>query len=147
MIFILGGLLIVASIVMVLAVLIQNSKGGGINTAFGAAGNAAQMLGARRGNELIEQITWYLAIFIAILAVSTNIIGNMKETKSDGLMMQKSLEGKVGTTALPTFDNKAAKPAAEGAKPADAAQPAKTEAQPADAPAAKPADAPAEGKK
>jgi len=71
-----GTLAIVAAIGMILVVIVQNSKGGGLSSTFG--GGATQMLGARRGDEFIEKLTWYLAIgmvvfvFVANEAASSN---------------------------------------------------------------------------
>lgn len=121
MVYFFGALTILASVLMVASVIIQNSKGGGINSAFGTAG-ATQMLGARRSDEAIEKITWYLAIAIMIFAFATNVTSIKKETKSTEWLMNESLKGKVNTapTALPTIENPAkdAKTAAPAAEPA-----------------------------
>lgn len=58
-------------------VLIQNPKGGGVDSTFGGAG-ANQMLGAARSTDFVEKMTWALAITLFILCIITAIIvGNL----------------------------------------------------------------------
>lgn len=54
-------------------VLIQNPKGGGVDSTFG--GNTAnQLFGASKSTDLIEKITWGLAGTLFILCIITAII-------------------------------------------------------------------------
>src|SRR3954468_5229255 len=57
---------ILVCILLVLVILVQNSKGGGIQSQFGAA---TQIMGVRRGTEFIEKATWGLAITLIVLSV------------------------------------------------------------------------------
>lgn len=123
MVYIFGALAILASILMVAAVVIQNSKGGGINSAFGTAG-ATQMLGARRSDETIEKFTWYLATAIMVFAFLTNVMSVKPETKSTEWLMKESLNGKyIAPTAAPSIGDPAKD--AKGVAPATATEPAK----------------------
>ena len=54
-------------------VLIQNPKGGGVDSTFGGQG-ANQMFGAAKSTDFIEKITWGLAISLFVLAIITAII-------------------------------------------------------------------------
>ena len=54
-------------------VLIQNPKGGGVDSTFGGQG-ANQMFGAARSTDFIEKLTWGLAISMFVLAIITAII-------------------------------------------------------------------------
>lgn len=65
-----GILAVVASLFLVLLIVIQNSKGGGLNNAFGAS-NISNMIGARRANADVERFTWYTAAAIGVLAILT----------------------------------------------------------------------------
>jgi preprotein translocase subunit SecG len=57
----------------VLAVLAQNSKGGGLSSQFtGTSSN--QLMGVKRTSDLLEQITWGLAIALIILCMSTTFL-------------------------------------------------------------------------
>lgn len=92
-----GILSILVAIVMILAVVIQNSKGGGLSSTFGAGG-ATQILGARRSNEFIEKFTWYLAIGLAVLAFAANVSGNQGSTASPNqLRMGDAIENQIVT--------------------------------------------------
>lgn len=59
-------LIIIASVLLVLVVLMQNPKGGGLSTDFGAAG---QLGGVKKTTDFIEKATWSLAGFIAVASI------------------------------------------------------------------------------
>lgn len=70
------ALTIVIALVCVLlmgVVLIQNPKGGGIDSTFGGTG-ANQMLGAAKSTDFIEKLTWGLAIALFVLCIITAIV-------------------------------------------------------------------------
>jgi preprotein translocase subunit SecG len=54
------------SILLVLAILIQNAKGGGIASNVGVSN---QLFGAKRETEVVEKATWYLVATLAILCI------------------------------------------------------------------------------
>ena len=63
------------SFFLIAAVLIQNPKGGGVDSTFGGA-QANQMFGAARSADLIEKITWGLAIALFALCIfATFLVG------------------------------------------------------------------------
>jgi preprotein translocase subunit SecG len=69
------ALTIIIALVCVLlmgVVLIQNPKGGGIDSTFGGTG-ANQMLGAAKSTDFIEKLTWGLAITLFVLCIITAI--------------------------------------------------------------------------
>lgn len=53
-------------------VLIQNPKGGGVDSTFGGQ-SANQMFGAARSTDFIEKLTWYLAAALFGLCIFTAI--------------------------------------------------------------------------
>lgn len=59
-------------ILLMAVVLIQNPKGGGVDSTFGGQG-ANQMFGAAKSTDLIEKITWGLAIALFVLCIITAI--------------------------------------------------------------------------
>ena len=59
-------LIVIASVLLVGAVLIQKSKGGGLASDY-SSGN--QYLGYRKTTDFIEKATWSLAIFICVLSI------------------------------------------------------------------------------
>ncbi len=72
MFFFLGFLAVIVAIALIFVVVIQNSKGGGLSSTFG--GGASQIMGARRSNEFIEKVTWYLGAGLAVIAFLANIM-------------------------------------------------------------------------
>jgi preprotein translocase subunit SecG len=107
--YIFGVLALIVAIMMILAVVIQNSKGGGLSSTFGGASGATQMFGARRSNEFIEKLTWYLAIGLAVVSFLANIMASGSGPTDDSLMIQKSLDGQVNMAPMqaPMFDDQA----------------------------------------
>ena len=59
-------LIVIACLLLVGAVLIQKSKGGGLASDY-SQGN--QYLGYRKTTDFIEKATWGLAIFICVLSI------------------------------------------------------------------------------
>lgn len=121
MLYLFGILTILVSVALVFIVVIQNSKGGGLNTQFGGA--ATQVLGARRSNEFIENLTWGLGAALVVITILANITGGVGGKKAaDALRLNaKSIEGR----AMP---NPTQAPAAnqfqQEAAPAQSGQPA-----------------------
>lgn len=59
-------------VLLTLVILIQNPKGGGIDSTFGGGG-ANQMFGAARSTDIVEKWTWYLAIALFALCIITTV--------------------------------------------------------------------------
>ena len=75
---ILAILALVASVLITLIVLLQNSKGGGLASNF-TAGN--QTFGVRQTTDILEKITWGLAIFILVVSIAASFsFGSKKES-------------------------------------------------------------------
>lgn len=66
MVEIISAVIILASILLVLVVYVQNPKGGGLSTDFGAA---HQMGGVQKTNNFIDKATWSLAAVVAVLSI------------------------------------------------------------------------------
>lgn len=60
------ALILICSILLILVILIQNPKGGGISSSFGSA---TQLGGVKKTTDTIEKLTWGLAIAIAALSI------------------------------------------------------------------------------
>lgn len=73
-------LTIIVCILLVLVILVQNSKGGGIQSQFGAA---TQIMGVKRGTEFIEKATWGLAITLILLSVLMSPQGTVSVTSDE----------------------------------------------------------------
>jgi preprotein translocase subunit SecG len=66
-------LIALVSILLIGAVLIQNPKGGGVDSTFGGT-QANQMFGAAKSADFIEKATWYLAIALFVLCIVTTLM-------------------------------------------------------------------------
>ena len=61
-------LMVVAAILMCFIVLIQNSKGGGLASGFSSSN---EILGVRKTTDVLEKLTWGLAVFMVIASIAT----------------------------------------------------------------------------
>ena len=68
-------LIIIASILLILVVLLQNGKGDGLASNF-VAGN--QTFGVRQTADILEKITWGLVAFIVVLSIVASFTTNTK---------------------------------------------------------------------
>lgn len=66
---VLSILTILVAILLIGIVLIQKSKGGGLSSQFGGAGN---VMGVRQTNSFLEKATWTLAALIVVLSVASS---------------------------------------------------------------------------
>ncbi len=74
-------LVVLASVCMCLIVLVQESKGGGLASSF-SENNA--MLGVRKTTDVVEKITWGLAI--AMVALSIFSVAFIPKSKANSVM-------------------------------------------------------------
>ena len=85
----LTGLTILIGIICLLlmgAVLIQNPKGGGIDSTFGGT-QANQVFGASKQTDFIERATWYLAIALFVLCIITSKIVDPRAVDDLSMLM------------------------------------------------------------
>ena len=76
-------LIALVSAMLIIVILIQNPKGGGIDATFGGQG-ANQMFGAAKSTDFIEKLTWGLAILLFILSIATTfMVGSAVEGAID----------------------------------------------------------------
>lgn len=81
---------IVLSILLIVSVLMQSSKGGGLAGTFGG-GNMGMMFGVRRTADFLTNATWSLATSFVVLALLINIffLPRIGSTEGDSVL-QKS---------------------------------------------------------
>ena len=101
------GLIILFSLLLVLVILAQNSKGGGLSSQFGGS-SASNIIGVKKTGDLLEKLTWGFIIAIMVLCMSTNFIGaNQGATGNDILQNvsdQIPDQPAPGANTLPTED-------------------------------------------
>mgnify|MGYP001034750104 CR=1 FL=1 len=79
---ILTVLIFIVSLLLTVIVLIQNSKGGGLDSSLASKN---QVLGAGKTTEVVEKITWWLAGILILLAViSTKMVSTQMEDEDLG---------------------------------------------------------------
>ena len=59
-------IIIISSVLLVFIVYVQNPKGGGLSSDFGAA---QQIGGVQKTNDFIDKATWSLAAIVAVLSI------------------------------------------------------------------------------
>lgn len=92
-------IIIIACVLQVLIVLVQNSKGGGLAANFTSAG---QSMGIRKTADFLEKSTWTLAAAILILCV----VATATIPRGSGLersRIENSIQNAVDPNAIPTL--------------------------------------------
>ncbi len=111
-------LIIIACVLQVLIVLVQNSKGGGLAANFTSAG---QTMGIRKTADFLEKATWTLAGSILILCVvATASIPRGAEAERS--LIENQIQNAVDPNAIPTLPT-AVPPANTSTPPAGDQQP------------------------
>lgn len=64
-------LAIIVCVLLVLIVLIQNPKGGGLSSGFAGSNN---IMGVQRTGDFLEKGTWVLAVSLMVLALMINVV-------------------------------------------------------------------------
>jgi len=104
------GLAIFASVLLVLVVLAQNSKGGGLSNQFGGSG-ASNLIGVKKTGDLLERLTWGFAIAIMVSTLATSFTNRQGSVTSDELIERAKEQ-----QSAPGFDLKKSAPATTPAK-------------------------------
>lgn len=107
-------LIILACVLLVLVVLVQNPKGGGI--ASGIIGSN-QLMGVKKTSDFVEKLTWGLAIGLVVLCLAASFSLPNKDQRSVGSAMQEQIDA-------------GAAPASKTPAPAPVQQPAQQQPQP-----------------
>ncbi len=109
-------LLFITCILLILIVLVQNSKGGGLASNFQASN---QIMGVRKTTDFLEKATWGLAgalLFLSIVGVAFI----PRDAKVGGQSVIKDqIENAVDPNQLPSFPAPASTTAPATATPAD----------------------------
>jgi preprotein translocase subunit SecG len=74
MILLLTVLIALVSLALILIILVQNPKGGGLNSAFGGSQAASNYLGAANATNTLETTTWSLATALLVLCLITGVV-------------------------------------------------------------------------
>lgn len=134
-------LIVLAALLMIFIVLIQESKGGGLASNFSSSNS---IMGVRKTTDVVEKMTWALAIAMVVLSVACAYVA--PQATGDSSVMEGATQEQTALPAMPGASNDAAKkaPAADQksapATGAGAAPAAGTTAAPTTEKTAVPAD-------
>lgn len=92
-------LIIIASILLTLIVLVQNSKGGGLASNFSGSN---QVMGVRKTADFLEKATWTLAISLVVLSVVATMVIPRGEVEVRSKIEQQ-VNNAIDPTQMPQF--------------------------------------------
>ena len=101
-------LIILTCVLLVLVVLVQNPKGGGISS--GIIGTN-QVMGVKKTTDFIEKLTWGLALTLVVLCLFASLALPDKEERGIGTSMQEQIDNSAGAT-MPAQNQPGNNPAA-----------------------------------
>ena len=82
-------MLVLVAIVLMLVVLVQSSKGGGLAGTFGGT-DASMMFGVRRTADFLVKLTTSLATIMLVFSLVTNVIINKDAGTQESIIQQNS---------------------------------------------------------
>ena len=97
-------LIFIVCILLVLIVLVQNSKGGGLASNFQSAG---QIMGVRKTTDFLEKATWGLAAALLILSIAGSAFIPRKQAGVEESRVRQQIENTVDPTQVPNFPTSA----------------------------------------
>lgn len=80
-------LIMIASVLLVIVIMAQNPKGGGLSSTFGGASSA--QFGVQRTNDFMEKATWTLGSVIIVLILVSVVITGKPSVKAPALPTSK----------------------------------------------------------
>ncbi|MFZ4723866.1 MAG: preprotein translocase subunit SecG [Paludibacter sp.] len=82
-------LIVIASILLTLLVLVQNSKGGGLAAGFSSSN---QIMGVRKTTDFLEKATWGLVIFVVVMSVATVAVRSNEPTATNESEIKEQIQ-------------------------------------------------------
>lgn len=104
------GFIIFSAVLLVLVVLAQNSKGGGLSSQFGGSG-ASNIMGVKKTGDLLERLTWGFVIAIMVLSLSTNFVSQNSGGRTNEILERAGEQAPVNTLPPVTTPEETAVPA------------------------------------
>ena len=93
-------LILIASILLILIVLVQNSKGGGLASGFSSSN---QIMGVRKTTDFLEKATWVLAGTLLVLSIgATAFIPRESKTGAESAIKDQ-IQNAVDPNQVPNF--------------------------------------------
>jgi preprotein translocase subunit SecG len=89
------GFIIFFAILLVLVILAQNSKGGGLTSQFGGSA-ASNIIGVKKTGDLLEKLTWSFVLAIVVLTLSTSFITPNQQQGPSNEILERAGEESTG---------------------------------------------------
>ena len=86
---ILVSLILFVCILLILVVMVQNPKGGGLSSSFG--GGQSQIGGVKSTTDFLDKSTWVLAAIILILILISNVTLMNDSENTDSILIDESM--------------------------------------------------------
>ena len=83
-------LIIILSFLLVLVIMVQNPKGGGLASTFG--GDSQQIGGVKKTTDFLDKSTWILVSLLFVLILFSNITLNSGNEKTESDLLNNSDE-------------------------------------------------------
>ena len=93
-------LIFIVCVLLVLIVLVQNSKGGGLASNFQSSN---QIMGVRKTTDFLEKATWVLAGALLVLSVMGSAFIPRDEIMQERSRVQDQIENAVDPSQVPNF--------------------------------------------
>ena len=82
-------LIVIVCVLLGLIVLIQNPKGGGLNSNFSSS---SQLMGVQKTGDFLEKGTWILAIALMVLSLAVNVVAKNGPASASAVQNQEQIE-------------------------------------------------------
>jgi preprotein translocase subunit SecG len=93
-------LIFIVCVLLILIVLVQNSKGGGLASNFQASN---QIMGVRKTTDFLEKATWVLAAALLVLSIGGTAFIPRDSQAGSQSVIKDQIEKAVDPNAVPTF--------------------------------------------
>ena len=93
------ALIIFVSFLLVLVIMVQNPKGGGLSSSFG--GDSQQIGGVKKTGDFLDKSTWVLASLLLILILLSNLTIQKGNGSSDSKLLDSNQIESTIPEALP----------------------------------------------
>ena len=87
---ILVSLILFVCVLLILVIMVQNPKGGGLSSSFG--GGTQQVGGVQKTSDFLDRSTWILATLLLALILISNVTLSSGEGVSDSKLLQEGTQ-------------------------------------------------------
>jgi preprotein translocase subunit SecG len=92
---------VLVAIVLIITVLLQSSKGGGLAGSFGGTGTFGTVFGTRRTADFLSKTTWWLGGSLIVLALVINLFFLKSGGKAQRSAIQDGAQQVPASSSLP----------------------------------------------